>query len=59
MVLMSIPALVFFAIELIAVSNGETRLATLASGGALLCCGIYYGWRMWERFNERKDDDVR
>lgn len=55
----SIPGLIFLGIQIVAYSVGETQLGTLASGGVFMCCGIYYGWRMWGRSNERKDDDVR
>lgn len=56
---MLIPALIFFAIELVAFSNGETHLATLACGGVLLCCGINAGWHMWGRSNGKKEKDVK
>lgn len=53
------PGFIFFAIELVAFSNGEVQLGTLATGGAFLCFGSVIGWRMWERSNRKEGDDVR
>lgn len=54
--LIAVPMLLFIGIQFAAVINGMTDIATLGCSGALLCCGIFFGW---ESYGKRKGEKHR